>query len=435
MSANRPAVIFCTLCGLLLAEAGKGQDGGQGGDGGGPGERYYNVKAGPVYITLGAGMTVQYTDNLNLASGLTGPLESDISYNPHLNLDAVTEVDINPGSNTSRSTLGLHMTIGYLRYMQHPELNRNMFDITVAPDSELSLLVHVGQVKLRFFDRLSLQSDPVSDGSLSNVAMFRRLTNSAGASAQWDINSRASTSLAYVHSNVWTLDLISLGGQPTNLTARSLDNSTDTLTFSAYIKPLERLTTGVQASVSSVTFPGAPSQDSTTYTYGPFAELVATDYTTIRLSGGMAETRRGSVFAGTGGEYSTPADSTSEYADLTITNKLNTYYSQSLSLGRQVAISLIGDPTQTDYVRYSSVWRVNSEISLHMGLYAEHCTQLGSNNPAFDYQRYGGELSTSYQLARRLTTSLAYRHTEKVAKDPYQSYKQNTVTWDVSYQF
>ena len=89
---------------------------------------------------------------------------------------------------------------------------------------------------------------------------------------------------------------------------------------------------------------------------------------------------------------------------------------------------------------------MNSHIALSSAFYVEDCTNLSGNNlgssnnadwrnGVSNYRRYGCDFSTSYQLGRRLTTSLSYRYIKKLAANPFQSYKQNSVFWNIIYLF
>jgi len=428
MPVTRRAVISSVLCMACLADA-MGQEEGP--------QKYYNIKAGPVYVTLSSGITTEYTDNVNLSNGTTTPIQSELTINPNFGITAASQLQFAPLSETNTQNLSLTANFGYKDYVFHPELNQRMTDINIAPDSELALVIHAGHFKIRLHDGFSLQSDPTTDGSLSNIAQFRRFVNTAGVDTRWDVNSKTGLNFGYSHSSLYALSITSLGnaGNTNNLTANNLNSSTDSVTFGGDCQVFSLLKVGFTSSAAATTFPGAPGQDSTSYSYGPFAQARFTQYTTLQASAGITENKAGNVFTGTGAAGSGVADSTSNYFNLSLTNEMNSYYTQTLSVGRQISLSLLGSQTEVDYIRYTSNWKVNSHINISSGLFAEDSTDLGTIGGFSHYRRYGGDLSTGYQLSKKMSTSLSYRFIDKIADDPAQSYKQNTITWSINYNF
>ncbi|MDD5349579.1 MAG: hypothetical protein PHQ12_05155 [Chthoniobacteraceae bacterium] len=404
----------------------------------GVGIPYYNVKAGPVYFTLSSGITTEYTDNVNLANGTTTPIASELTVNPHFGIDAVSQLQMLALSESNVNTLSLRMNFGYRDYVFHPELNQSVTDVQIAPDSELAFLIRTGHVKIRLHDGFGLETDPPTDGSLSNVAQFRRFTNTFGADTHWDMNSITGFDLNYAHRNVYALDLVALGssGTAANLNTSNYTNVSDMLTAMAQTKALSPwLTLGLRGSVQDMRYPQAPDQDSTTLSYGPFAALQLTDYTSLSASGGVTKSHNGTTFPDAQGDVAAGSDSSTQYADLSLNNRFNAYYTQTLSIGRETNRSVLGSEMDTNYVRYQSNWRVNSRITLVFGLFTDDTTDLGIAGAGGHYRLYGGSVSTGLQLSRKLNTSLAYRYLKKNCDDALESYQQNTVTWSLDYRF
>ena len=400
-------------------------------------QKYYNVEVGPVYFTLTARNSVEYNDNINLSNGQLSPMQSDIVITPNLGLTAFSSFKLLPTTQSNQTTLSLSMNVGYEKHLQHSELDSKLLDLNIAPNSELSFLIRVGHFKIRVHDGFSLQSDPVTEGSLSNVAKFRRFVNSAGIDTEWDVNSKTTVSLGYTHSNLWALSLVSVGntGTATNLNASIYNSSTDTVSLSARSQVLSLLNVGFAASASATSFPAAPSQDSSSFSYGPVATLRLTEYTSIDASCGITQSRQGNFFTGVGYTGNSASDTTSEYANISVTNRMNIYYNQVFSVGRQTSLNLLGTLAQTDYIRYSSTWNVNSHITLAASCYLEQSTDFGVTGPSAQYRRYGFDLRTSRQLSRKMTTSLIYRFTDKISGDSSLNYKQNSIVWSLDYAF
>jgi len=436
---------FLCIAGLLTAASGQDAGGG-GGAGGDATQRYFNIRTGPVYVTLTAQTTTEFVDNVNLSSGIDTPIKQDLIFSPSFGINAISELQLHPLSETNTTTMGLSMNFGYREHILQPALNQKIFDINISPDSEFSFLVRIGHFKIRLHDGFALQSDPVTDGALSNVAVFRRFTNAAGVNVEWDVNSDTLVNLAYTHTNVYALDLVTLGnsGTSSNLSTSNITNSTDALSLMASTKIIPELTVGWGANVAATSFPGAPQQDSTTYSYGPFASLHLSQFTTLNASCGISKSEPGNVFTGSNTANNNGSNSTSNYANVSLTNQLNTYYTQTLSAGREIALDLVGTQTSDNYLRYSSVWKMNAHISLNFNAFAEDISNAGTpnnnllslqSNVQSDYRRYGGGVGTSLRLSKKLTTSLNYRYVQKVTGDPLLCYKQNDIIWTVSYSF
>lgn len=399
---------------------------------------YYNVKAGPVYLTLSSGFSAEYTDNVNLTNGTTSPKVSELILYPHFGVDIISRMQLRALNDENQNTFSMRANFGYRDYVFHPELSRNENNLQIAPDSEFALVIRSGHVRLRLRDRFGLESDPPADGSLSNVAVFRRFTNDFGADTHWDMNSTTSFDLNYSRRNTYALDIVALGssGTATNLDTSNYTSVSNTLTFMGQTKALSPwLSIGGRATVSDMEYPGASDQNSTSWSYGPFANLKLSDYTNLSAACGITQTHSGASFPDPYGEVVPGSEQTTEYADLTLFNRLNTYYDQTISIGRQTSWSVIGSQLNTDYIRYQSNWKTNSKISIRFGLFAENTTDLGTAGPGGHYRLYGASVGTGYALSRKLSTSLSYRYTDKACDNPEESYQQNTITWTLDYRF
>lgn len=421
----RPYIFAACLCAFAFAAtASLGDDDDE--------KRYFNAKLGPVYITFDASVSTEYTDNVNLSSGHTDPIISDLIVSPRIGMVASTEISLQPKEETNRTTISLAMSLGLQKHIFHPELDQNLSDINIAPNSTISFLLHPGPVKTRLYDTFSLQSDPVADGSLSNVTQFRRFTNIIGADNVWPINSMTTANLGLMHRNLMALSLtgVNSSGQATSLSTNAYDSYSDSASGSVMVKLLSFLDVGMSASVETTTFPSASNQDSTMYSYGPTAIVRLSDYTTLTANAGETIT-----------EQNQGGTNTSTYASLALANRFNQFYTQTLSVGRQSSLDLLGSLTQVDYVRYGASWRMNSHITLSLGVsfqdvgYVDNGFHFSAYQSNSDYQLVQEDVSTQYALSRKLTTRLAFRHSDKVSNDSNYNYKQNTMTWDLEYKF
>lgn len=425
----KSAAIISILCTLFLAVAG-GQETDIGGQGGG--YRNYNVKAGPVLFTLGSGVSFQFTDNVNLANGALTPLQSDITVSPSINLRAATEAELE--SHTQMERLTLNMGVGYSRHLMHPELDGNPLMLSISPESNLGIVVKMGHFTTRISDAFSLQSDPGSDGTLSNVAIFKRFTNTIGVNTNWSVNSKTNVSLGYSHSNLVALSFVGLSGSSLQ-NPGSLNSSNDSFSLSVASRVASLLTLGCGASTSSSNFPANPSQNTTTVSVGPFAQMIITQYTTANASCGVSKVRDGGMFDSSSLASDSSFSSTTTNYSFSVTNRMNRYYTHTFMVGRYNQVDILGQQTISDSATYSSTWRMNSKFTIGTSIFAEDSTSLGGVYVAPHYRRYGCMIGTARQLSRKLSSSISYQYTNKISDDPSESYKANTVLLNFSYAF
>jgi hypothetical protein len=139
----------------------------------------YNMKVGPVLFDLTGSVDSEFNDNIGLNN--TGA-KSDFLITPEVGLGIRWPV-------TETNTLALTTSLGYTRYLIHPQFSSD--NILVAPNSELSFDVFVGDFKFNFHDAFSYEQDPVNEGDFSNVVTFDRFDNDAGVAVIWDLNQPA----------------------------------------------------------------------------------------------------------------------------------------------------------------------------------------------------------------------------------------------------
>src|SRR5260221_12266688 len=154
-------------------------------------ERPYNLKLGPIALSASAGLELEYVDNVNLNDANPS---GDLIIHPSLTLTGVWQV-------TKLNSLEMRSTLGYTKYLDHPNLDSQT--ALISPDSEIRLNIFISDVKLVLHEQFSLQEDPVTQGGVSGVAKLRRFTNTAGATALWDLNAIV-WSIGFDHFNFIT---------------------------------------------------------------------------------------------------------------------------------------------------------------------------------------------------------------------------------------
>ena len=146
----------------------------------------YNLMTGPIKYRVSATFGIEYNDNINLSDNNA---ESDVIIHPQVNIDAIWPV-------TQINTLRLDIGLGYAFYIDHSDQDTN--GILLSPGSQIAFDVFIGDFRINFHDRFSLQQDPVEELQLSNVADYGRFENTAGVSVMWDLN-KAVLTFGYDH--------------------------------------------------------------------------------------------------------------------------------------------------------------------------------------------------------------------------------------------
>src|SRR5207253_1607623 len=146
----------------------------------------YNLMTGAIKYRISATLGFEYNDNINLSENRP---ESDFIIHPQVTINALWPV-------TQLNTLRLDIGLGYAFYLDHSSQDTN--GVLLTPGSQLALDVFVGDFRINFHDRFSLQQDPISELQLSNVVNYGRFENSAGVSVLWDLNKAVAT-LGYDH--------------------------------------------------------------------------------------------------------------------------------------------------------------------------------------------------------------------------------------------
>ena len=95
------------------------------------------------------------------------------------------------------------------------------------------------------------------------------------------------------------------------------------------------------------------------------------------------------------------------YWSLVLSNRINAYVTQSLSAGRENDFGLTSNYITVNYVRYNVAWRALSNVTLSGDLFYENDQESGG---LFNehLQRYGGDVTLSYQFNLHLLGTLHY---------------------------
>jgi hypothetical protein len=366
----------------------------------------YNLLVGPIRFRFSATLGVEYNDNINLAEVNE---QDDVIIRPQVNLDAIWPI-------TQLNTLRLDLGLGYALYVDHSNANTN--GVLISPGSQLSFDVFIGDFRINFHDRPSLQQDPIAELALSNVVDYGRFENTAGVSLLWDLNKAVAT-LGYDHYNYvsTTSDFDYLN--------RNAEELQGTIQFAA------TSTTGIGLESYAVFnhYDQNVLNDSTDYAIGAFVETQLTNYLKLRVAGGyqwIDFDHTGSV-----GDQNNLAD---YYANVLISHRVNATIKQTLAAGHESQLGVNSNYIVLNYIRHTVSWNIIRNTLLSTEFFYEDADESGGFIGEH-LQRYGGALTVGYQLTPHVTLGLRYQYTQKDSDVALRGYKQNRVSVDGTYSF
>ncbi|MDQ6654193.1 MAG: hypothetical protein M3Y80_00060 [Verrucomicrobiota bacterium] len=384
----------------------------------------YNLLLGPVRFRFSATAGLEYNDNINVAEVDT---QEDLIFRPQVNFNAVWPI-------TQLNTLRFDIGLGYNFYLNHSEYNTN--SILLAPNSALSFDVFVGDFRINFHDRFSLEQDPIGEPGLSNVADYGRFQNTAGFSVLWDLN-KAVVTFGYDHYTFIA----------TNSDFDYLDRNAEMLTGSVSVAATSTTGVGLETSYVFNHYDRDLLNDSNTFSAGAFIETQLTNYIKLRVAGGYqgidfsgSDVRLGPFppgFLPNGETFLVFNDSGSlndYYINVLISHRINAAITQRLSAGHESQLGVNSNYIRLNYVRHTATWNVINRTLLSTELFYEDAEESGGFVDEH-LHRYGGALSLGYQLTPHVTLGARYQYTQKDSDVVLRDYKQNRVSLDGTYSF
>jgi putative beta-barrel porin BBP2 len=384
----------------------------------------YNLLVGPVRFRFSATAGLEYNDNVNVSEV---DEQEDFIFRPQVNFNALWPI-------TQLNTLRFDIGVGYAFYLDHSEYNTN--DILLAPGSQLSFDVFVGDFRINFHDRFSLEQDPISEPQVSNVADYGRFQNTAGVSVLWDLN-KAVVTLGYDHYTFLA----------TNDDFKYLDRNSEMLTGTVSVAATSTTGVGVEASYVYNRYDEDLLNDSDTFSIGGFVETQLTNYLKMRVAGGyqMIDMQGEDVRLGPfppgflpNGEtflvFNDSANLDDYYVNVLLSHRINAAITQQLSAGHEAQLGINSNYIKLNYVRHTATWNVINRTLLATELFYEDAEDSGGYIDEH-LHRYGGALSIGYQLTPHVTLGARYQYTQKDSDVPLRDYKQNRVSLDGTYSF
>jgi hypothetical protein len=366
----------------------------------------YNLLAGPIRFRFSATFAVEYNDNINLAEVNT---EDDFIIRPQVNINALWPI-------TQLNTLKLDLGIGYSFYLDHP--GNDTDGVLIAPGSEIGFDIFVGDFRINFHDRMSLEQDPVSELAISNVVDYGRFQNTAGVSVLWDLNKAVAT-LGYDHYNYVS----------TTSAFDYLNRNAEELSGSLYFTATNTTGLGLESSAVFTYYDQHFLNDSTTFSVGAFAETQVTNYLKVRVAAGYQ-----GIWFDSGGGVLDNSDLNDFYANILISQRLNAVLTHSVAAGHETQLGLNSNYIVLNYVRYTASWNIIRNTLLSTEFFYEDADDSGGIFSEHA-QRFGGALTIGYQLTQHVTLGARYQYTTKDSDQPLRSYDQNRVSLDGTYSF
>ncbi len=373
---------------------------------------YYNLHVGPTAWRFGAGLGLQFNDNVNLSQN--NP-QSDLALTPQINTEMLWPI-------TDKNAINLTVGVGYSAYVQHPELDR----IFVAPGTELSFDLYVGDFWFNFHDRISITQNAYQDPTVTGTGSYSQLQNALGASALWDLNKVILRS-GYDHVNY--LALAGSGGQP--------NGQSELFSASAgyALRPGAQL--GIELGGGLLHYSGASTTftDASQWSAGCFYETQLSQY--IHCRGSVGYTVYSPEAPGSlpvvPGSSRVLGDFSGIYAQLDVAHRLNAKLDYTLSGGRSINFGLFGGAVDMYFARLAANWNLLRKFALGTTFSYEHGSQLNTGTETFD--RFGPGLTLGHTITSKLSGSLGYQYYWRGSSLPGREYTANIVSLNFSYRF
>ena len=387
----------------------------------------YTYKAGDFRLLAVPSLGMDYNDNVNIAK--TGA-QSDFILEPFLQLTGSYPV-------TQHNLLLLSAGAGWDEYLEHGQYSA----LRVNSDSQLSFDVYIKDFWINFHERFSAAEDPGAEASLAKTARYGTFMNTVGLATTWDLEDVVLT-LGYDHQNS-----LATSGE-----FSYLNQSSELPLARAGFRLNSQLTTGIEGSASFTSYGQHVLNNYQTYSAGLYADWKPGAFLHIQPRAGYTISQfqhTSEAFAinhqiGSGlpivlpaGQSIQTSDLTTWYADLTVSHQASKAASYAVSAGHEIRPGIQSDAVEDWYFRPNVTWTIIKDMALNTSLFYEHGNQGAGNvtgNLTETYNWYGGGLTFSYPLMRKVMFSLDYRLTLRSSNAADRDYAQNIVGLRFTYQ-
>lgn len=382
----------------------------------------YTFKDGDFRMLVSPYLSAQWNDNVNLSET---DVEDDFIITPGVGITSSYPL-------TQRNILFLDISIGYQRYLKHPDLSS--LTLNSASRTGLSFDIGIKDVTLNLHDWVSYTQDASQSSAVANTGSYGTFQNTVGLSADWDLN-QVTLSAGYDHQNV-----LSTSGEFNNI-----NHSAELFFLRSSLQVHHEVTVGLESTASLTRYDKSGSSvgsnqnglnDNDAYTVGPYVTFTPGQFFQVTARGGYSTYQ----FQQTSQSIQTSSQD-SWYADLLVNHQILESLSYSLDVGHETQLGVESDLNEDDYVRPSITWKFIKDWDFTTRGFYEHGKQgvgsetIGSGslsqNDTYDY--YGGSLTLNHALTSRFSLGLNYRITVRSSDQPDQSYTQNLVGLQLTY--
>jgi hypothetical protein len=382
----------------------------------------YTYKAGDFRLLLVPSVEMDYNDNVTLSKDTA---QSDFILKPLLQLTGSCPI-------TQQNFLILSAGVGYDDYLEHSRYSA----MRVNSDSQLLFDMRVKDFLFDFHDRVSFVEDPSAEAALAGTALYGGLMNTAGLAATWDLEAAVLT-LGCDHQNY-----LSSSGQFSYLNrASELPLARAGFLFNP------QLTVGVEGGASFTSYDKDVLNNNSSYSAGLYADWKPGMYFHVQPRAGYTiyqfqhTSQSPDIFnlsgvPAPGVRSIQTANLDAWYADLTLSHDISKAVSYALSAGHEIRLGIQSDAVEDWYFRPNATWSIVRDLGLKTSLSYEHGNQGAGNvtgNVTETYDWFGGGMSLSYPLMKKVVLSLNYRLTLR-SSNASQEYTQNLVGIELAYQ-
>lgn len=383
----------------------------------------YTFKQGDFRMLVAPSLDFEWNDNVFLTQA--NP-QDDFILKPAVRLTTSYPL-------TQENLLYLDVSIGYSKYFNHSELDT--LDLNSGSGSGFSFDIGVKDVSLNVHDRFNYTQDSAQSAAIANTGSYGTFQNAAGLLATWDLNDVTLT-LGYDHQTVLA----------TSSQFNEDNQSSELLSARLGLRVHPRITTGLEATASFTRYDQMMLNNNSSYSIGAYADIRPDESISIQPRAGytLYDFQQSSTNIQT-------ASLSSWYADLNISHDITKTISYSLDAGHEVQLGIQSDVTEDWYVRPAINWNVIKGWGIRTAFFYQNGTQgQGSTYGPFrlnysqNFEWYGGSLSLSHPLTKRLDLALNYRLTLQSATSsesfasltgnlPGSHYAQNLVELTLTY--
>ena len=371
----------------------------------------YGNTRGALSYTLGAGLSLEYNDNVNLSDANS---EDDLIIAPSVSAGARWEL-------TKYNSLGLDLSFSYLAYMNNPDFSRVEFGLSPTSDNNIGFSFLIKDVRVDIYDSFGVRSDAFRDASVSSQSKVTEFRNTLGTTAAYEW-SNAQIRGGYSLQKSFFLDS---QFEDNDRLAHLLDAG-----FQYAVGPALYL--GIEASASLSAYTSDKLNDSTVITVGPSVSWKVSEFFRFSLGGGPSF----STYSANNLGFK-PASRTSYYLYASADHQLTESIKHTLGVNRGVSPGIDSFASETLSINYRVNWRLIRNVSLSAGVFYD--TGTASSGAATlveqDFDRIGGSIDAGYSFNSHLTAGIGYRYTTRTSSTPGSDYTQNQATFSVSYKF